>query len=410
MNGQPQVTSRLYSSTPQLSEFQEICSQTTDPTTYPLANDIQSNIPIYDLSALESAGLTASLLTRLQDEWHHILHKGPGVYILRSMYNSPKYTQTLTSTNDAFDAIIAHERTLPTNKGDHFAAANTNDRIWNAFSKHALQDPSSFLSYYSNPWLAAVAESWLGPGYRVTAQVNAVHPGGAAQDPHRDYHLGFADEEVCRRYPAATQLASQFLTLQGAIAHSEMPLSSGPTRFLPFSQMYGEGYLGWRRKEFREFFEERFVALPMGLGDGVFFNPALFHAAGANVMGEGGFRRVANLLQISCAFGKSMETVDCLPIVDMTWDLLVERYRGAGGVAGELDLERYSVEQREIRAFVKAVAEGYPFPTNLDRRPPGVGGMAPESEQDVIVRGLEEGWDKERVVDALKRIRLDSRA
>ncbi|KAJ5143687.1 Phytanoyl-CoA dioxygenase [Penicillium bovifimosum] len=401
MNGHSKVTSRLYSS-PQLTEFQEICSQTTDPTTYPLANDIQSNIPIYDLPALEST-LTATLLTRLQDEWHHILHKGPGVYILRSMYPSPKYTQTLTSTNEAFNAIIARERTHPTKKGDHFAAANTNDRIWNAFSKHALQDPSSFLSYYSNPWLAAVAEAWLGPGYRLTAQVNAVHPGGAAQNPHRDYHLGFADEEVCRRYPAATQLASQFLTLQGAVAHSEMPLDSGPTRFLPFSQLYGVGYLGWRRQEFREFFEERFVALPMELGDGVFFNPGLFHAAGANEMGEGASG-------ISCAFGKSMESVDCLPIVDVTWDLLVERYRGAGGMAGDLDLERYSVEQREIRAFVKAVAEGYPFPTNLDRRPPGVGGMAPESEQDVIMRGLEEGWDRKQVVDALEQMRVDSRA
>ncbi|KAJ5787125.1 hypothetical protein N7457_002115 [Penicillium paradoxum] len=402
------VPSRLYSlSTPQLSEFKSICSQTTNPATYPLASEIQSNIPIYDLQALESADLTTNLITRLQDEWHHILHKGPGVYILRSMY--AKQTPTLISTNNAFDTIIARERSQG-QKGDHFAVGGANDRIWNAFSKHALQDPSSFVDYYSNPWLAAVCESWLGPGYRVTAQVNTVHPGGAAQESHRDYHLGFQGVNACQRYPTAIQEASQFLTLQGAIAHSDMPISSGPTRFLPFSQMYKPGYLAWRRSEFRQFFQERYVALPLNLGDGVFFNPALFHAAGANEMGEDGSRRVANLLQVSSAFGKSMETVETVPLVEATWELVVERHRAAGGVAGELDPVRYSLAQREVRAFVQAVAEGYPFPTNLDKRPPGVGGMAPESEQEILVRGLEGGWDTERVVAALEAMRIDSRA
>ncbi|KAJ5474485.1 hypothetical protein N7475_004051 [Penicillium sp. IBT 31633x] len=416
MNSQAGVASRLYStSTTRLSEFKEICSQTTNPTTYPLASEVKSNIPIYNIADLESTGLTADLITRLQDEWHHILHTGPGVYVLRSMYNPSKYASTLNSTNNAFNAIIAHENgQSTTKKGDHFAAGGTNDRIWNAFSKHALQDPSSFIDYYSNPWLAAVCDSWLGPSYRITAQVNAVHPGGAAQESHRDYHLGFQEEVACQRYPAATQLASQFLTLQGAVAHSAMPLDSGPTRFLPFSQTFKPGYLAWRVPQFREFFQQKYVALPLELGDGVFFNPALFHAAGANEMdpADGGFRRVANLLQVSSAFGKPMETVDSVPLVGVTWDLVVERYRATGGrLAGRgLDPERHSLEQRELRAFVQAVAEGYPFPTNLDQRPPGVGGMAPESEQDIIVRGLESGWDKRQVVAALEQMHVDSRA
>ena len=201
MNGH-RVSSRLYSpSTPQLSEFKDICSQTTDPATYPLASEVKSNIPIYDLAALESAGLTSDLINRLQDEWHHILHTGPGVYVLRSMYAPAKYETTLNTTNTAFNEIIAREAAQSDNKkGDHFAVGGTNDRIWNSFSKHALQDPSSFIDYYSNPWLAAVCESWLGPAYRVTAQVNAVHPGGAAQEAHRDYHLGFQEEVACKRY------------------------------------------------------------------------------------------------------------------------------------------------------------------------------------------------------------------
>jgi hypothetical protein len=37
----------------------------------------------------------------------------------------------------------------------------------------------------------------------------------------------------------------------------------------------------------------------------------------------------------------------------------------------------------EVKAFVGNVAEGYSFPTNLDRRVPEVAGMAPASEQDL---------------------------
>jgi ectoine hydroxylase-related dioxygenase (phytanoyl-CoA dioxygenase family) len=416
MNGHTSIPSRLYQpESVNLDDFKAICSRQIDKTTYPLACTVEQNVPIYDLAALEAdpqQPITATAISNLQDEWHHILHKGPGIFVLRGMYAPSRYAQTLTSTNTAFNSIIAKERASPTSKGDHFAAGGTNDRIWNSFSKHALEDPASFIEYYSNPWLATVCSSWLGPGYRVTAQVNAVHPGGAAQESHRDYHLGFQDADSCAAYPGPTHLTSQFLTLQGAVAHSDMPVESGPTRFLPFSQTYAPGYLAWRRPEFRAFFLERFVALPMGVGDGVFFNPALFHAAGANVMeaGSGGFRRVANLLQVSSAFGKAMEMVDAVPLIERCWNGLVKRYQDAGGMfaGSDLDPEKYSREAREVRAFIQAVAEGYPFPTNLDRRPPAPSGMAPESEQDVVMRALEGGWSREKVVDTLRQMRLDS--
>ena len=40
------------------------------------------------------------------------------------------------------------------------------------------------------------------------------------------------------------------LTLQGAVAHSEMPLDTGPTLYLPYSQLYEPGYLAWPLPEF----------------------------------------------------------------------------------------------------------------------------------------------------------------
>ncbi|KAJ5215904.1 uncharacterized protein N7498_002311 [Penicillium cinerascens] len=413
MNGNATFPSRLYQAESlHLDDFKQTCLRSVDTSTYPLACAVECNVPIYDLAALEMQTVTAETLSRLQDEWHHILHTGPGIFVLRDMYAPSRYGGILSATNAAFDRIIAKERASNVSKGDHFAAGGSNDRIWNAFQKHGEEDPASFLDYYANPWLASACNAWLGPGYRVTAQVNAVHPGGAAQESHRDYHLGFMEPDTCVRYPIPTQLASQFLTLQGAVAHSEMPADSGPTRFLPFSQTYAPGYLAWKRPEFRAFFEENYVALPLKLGDGVFFNPALFHAAGANIMdpSNGGFRRVANLLQISSAFGKPMETVDSLRLIDGTWDLLAKRYAAAGIADAELDPGRHSLAQREIKAFVQAVAEGYPFPTNLDRRPPAPSGMAPESEQDLLVRGLEAGWSRAQVVASLEQMRRDERA
>ncbi|KAJ5915232.1 hypothetical protein N7454_011127 [Penicillium verhagenii] len=414
MNGHTKIPSRHFEpASVQLDEFKKICSRTSDTSSYPLACAVERNIPIYDLGALD-AGLTAGTISQLQDEWHHILNLGPGVFVLRDMYQPARYRHVLSASNEAFDRIIARERESNTSQGDHFAASGSNDRIWNSFNKHGAEDPASFLDYYANPWLAAVCSAWLGPGYRVTAQVNAVHPGGAAQEAHRDFHLGFQEPDACARFPAPTQLATQFLTLQGAVAHTDMPVESGPTRFLPFSQTYPPGYLAWRRPEFRSFFQENYVALPLTLGDGVFFNPALFHAAGENVMdpNAGGFRRVANLLQVSSPFGKPMETVDSLPLVKGTWDLLVKRYQAAGKQIADQDLdpEQSSLAAREIRAFIQTVAEGYPFPTNLDRRPPAPSGMAPESEQDVVLGGLVAGWSCEEVVAALEKIRRDERA
>lgn len=140
--------------------------------------------------------------------------------------------------------------------------------------------------------------------------------------------------------------------------------------------------------------------MPLEFGDGLFFNPAVFHAAGANETEpgpDGGFHRKANLLQISSGLGKAMESVDSVPIVEKCWGTLLKRVQGA---VGELD--------GELENFVRAVADGYPFPTNLDKRPPAPNGMAPESEQEIIIRGLKEGWGPERAVEELRRMKADS--
>ncbi|KAI1363867.1 hypothetical protein F5Y08DRAFT_308330 [Xylaria arbuscula] len=268
-----------------LNELKRLCQQKVTTSDYKLASSVESNVPHYDLSTVSSSDSDAT--NQLQDEWYEVLSTGPGVLVLQNFVTDKTL---LNKTNKVFDAIIEKEATSA--KGDHFATSGANSRIWNSFQKHAMQDPASFVPYYANPWLARVSEAWLGPAYQITAQVNVVRPGGKPQDAHRDYHLGFQTNEACAKFPRSMHIASQFLTLQGGVAHSDMPLLSGPTRVLPFSQLLPEGYMSWRDPEIRAFFDENWVSAPMKAGDAVFFNPALLHAAGENTTKD--VHRIAN--------------------------------------------------------------------------------------------------------------------
>ena len=221
----------------------------------------------------------------------------------------------------------------------------------------------------------------------MTSQVNVVRPGGDAQEAHRDYHLGFQTADEVQRYPAHVHAMSPFLTLQGAVAHSDMPVESGPTKLLPFSQRYREGYLAWRRADFRAHFEAHYVQLPLEKGDALFFSPALFHAAGANRTHD--VQRMANLLQVSSAYGRAMETLDRARMCEAIFPVLLD-IKSTG-----------RMNDAELDAVIASCAEGYAFPTNLDRDPP-IGGLAPKSQQALLRQALDEAWSADAFEKALK--------
>lgn len=369
-----------------LDELKRLCQQRITVSDYKLASSVESNVPHYDLSKFSSSDTDTA--SQLQDEWYEVLSTGPGVIVLQNFITDDAL---LKMTKEVFDAIIEKEATSA--KGDHFATSGANSRIWNSFQKHAVQDPASFVQYYANPWLARVSEAWLGPAYQITAQVNVVRPGGKPQDAHRDYHLGLQTKGACAQFPRSMHIASQFLTLQGGVAHSDMPLLSGPTRVLPFSQLLPEGYMSWREPEIRALFNENWVSAPMKAGDAVFFNPALLHAAGENTTTD--VHRMANLLQISSAFGRPMEHVNTLKVIQACWGALKTLAASEG-------------ESEQVRSCVQALAEGYPFPSNLDNQQPGANGMAPPSEVDILWEGLRKGWDTDQVVAAVKQLKADS--
>jgi ectoine hydroxylase-related dioxygenase (phytanoyl-CoA dioxygenase family) len=384
LHGSPATATpaRLQESDCRLEEFVALVGQQTDLAAYPHAQRVASNVLIYDSERLRAAVDTEAGRDEVAAELVRALTDGPGVVVFEGAHADVAVVDRVTA---AFDAMIADERAAGGVAGDHFAAPGANSRVWNALEKLAVRDPEAFVEYYGNDVLALVSTAWLGPAYQVTSQVNVVRPGGQAQDPHRDYHLGFLANDVIAQYPTHVHQLSPVLTLQGAVAHSDMPLESGPTLYLPYSHQYLPGYLAWRLDEFRTYFQEHYVQLPLRKGDAGFFNPALFHGAGSNVSTD--IQRTANLLQVSSGFGRAMETVDRGKIVRAVYPALLSRYQQISDSAAVL-------------AAVAASAEGYPFPTNLDLDQP-VGGLTPASQADIVRQALDEGWDGARLDEAL---------
>ena len=287
-------------------------------------------------------------------------------------------------TTVLFREIVEEEKAGSSGKGDHFGS---NERIWNSIQKACVKDPDLFIDYYSNSIMAIVCEAWLGPYYRITAQMNNVKPGNKAQSVHRDYHLGFQSTEIAARFPAHAQVMSQYLTLQGAIVHVDMPLEMGPTVLLPYSHQFEPGYLAYSRPEFVDYFREHRSQLPLEKGDMVFFSPALFHGAGENVTDTD---RLANLIQISSAFGRTMETLDNHTMIEAVYPALMSR------------VEQGTATDEIIKNTIAAVADGYSFPTNLDSDPP-IGGNAPQTQQDIMQRALAERQSLEQLQEALEQ-------
>jgi ectoine hydroxylase-related dioxygenase (phytanoyl-CoA dioxygenase family) len=355
-----------------LDDLVTVLKDQTDPADYPHAEQIEQHVPVYDANRIRGAEPRA-----VQNEFVRAFADGPGIVVLKGAFDN----EVVDTATAEFNRMIDEQHRSGMAAGDHFAKPGANDRVWNALEKLAVGAPEVFTAYYANDLLALVSAAWLGPAYQVTSQVNVVNPGGDGQTVHRDYHLGFQSDDAAAQYPEHVHRLSSVLTLQGAVAHCDMPVESGPTLYLPHSQKYRLGYLAYRRPEFQAHFVENHVQLPLEKGDAVFFNPALFHAAGSNHTMA--VRRMANLLQVSSAFGRAMESIDRARMVNAVYPALL-------GLTDPAAVEN----------VIAATAEGYAFPTNLDRDQP-IGGLAPQSQADLVRVALAEAWSAERLDAAL---------
>jgi ectoine hydroxylase-related dioxygenase (phytanoyl-CoA dioxygenase family) len=356
-----------------LEDFRALVEQQTDLADYPLADTAEQNVLVYG-EALARQITTREGRRRGQAELARALMDGPGIVVIIGAFSDPTVVDRAT---EAFEAMIAEQKAANTAVGDHFAKPGANDRIWGALDKLALREPMVFADYYANDVIALISEAWLGANYQITSQVNVVNPGGTAQIAHRDYHLGFMSNQTAQQYPAHVHRLSPALTLQGAVAHCDMPVETGPTMYLPHSQKYAPGYVAFHVPEFTEYFDANYIQLPLRKGDAVFFNPALFHGAGSNHSAT--VRRMANLLQVSSAFGRAMETVDRNAMCRALYPTL-------------LALRANGASETTLSNIVAASAEGYAFPTNLDHDQP-IDGLTPPTQADLVWQALRENWD-----------------
>ncbi len=363
------------------ADFAALVEQDTQHSDYPFADAVEGNVLIYG-DTLRAAIGTASERAAVQTELMRALTDGPGVAVFKQAFTDLSVVDRAT---EAFLDQIATEKAAGVAGGDHFAKPGANDRVWGALDKLALAHPTVFADYYANDIISLVSESWLGPGYQVTSQVNVVNPGGQAQTAHRDYHLGFMDAAGAARFPAQAHRLSPALTLQGAVAHCDMPVETGPTLYLPYSHQYELGYLAFHLPEFTEYFGHHYTQLPLQKGDAAFFNPALVHGAGTNISTS--VRRMANLLQVSSAFGRAMETVDRLAMCRALFPVLLEK-------------KATGASDRDLNNIIAASAEGYAFPTNLDRDQP-IGGLAPQTQADLVRQAVTEAWTQDAFESAL---------
>ena len=350
----------------ELKSHVEVKTQLSD---YKFASAVEQNALVYDCEKLAPVIATRDGRREVMSELGRALLSGPGILAFKKMYADTAIVDRVSKT---FWQIIDEQHARGEAKGDHYAKPGSNDRVWNVQEKLAIRDPDAFVDYYRNDFLALIATAWLGPGYQVTTQVNVVNPGGDAQQPHRDYHLGFMTDEQAIDFPVHVHGVSPLITLQGAVAHTDMPRETGPTMYLPHSQKMVSGYVAWRNEAVKKYFAENHSQLPLQKGDGAFFNPALLHAAGTNQTKD--VKRMANLTQIGSAFGRTLESVDREQMSNAIYPVL--RARKAAGWS-----------DHEIKTVIAACAEGYAFPTNLDRDPP-LKGLAPQSQADFVWQAL----------------------
>jgi hypothetical protein len=90
---------------------------------------------------------------------------------------------------------------------------------------------------------------------------------------------------------------------------------------------------------------------------------------------------MANLLQISSAFGRAMESIDRTAMCNALYPALLQMTSGVDNV-------------------IAAAAEGYAFSTNLDLDPP-LDGLAPPSQADVVRQAVRERWTPDQLASAL---------
>ena len=290
-----------------LEAFTALIDRAATAADYPLAAEIVSDVPIYDGAAIRAAAKIPAERREMMAEWAEAMLERS-----RHRRTARRFRGPRAGRGGDEDFLRNHRGAASREQIERRSfrqARSANDRVWNALEKLCLRSPEAFARYYANDALAMVCQAWLGTGYQITSQVNCVNPGGEAQSAHRDYHMGFQTAEEIERFPAHAHRLSPMLTLQGAVAHCDMP-----------RRERADALPARSRRRSRRAISPGASPNSSNISTRIMCNcrspratrrssiPALFHAAGHNRTAD--VRRIANLLQISSAYGRAMESVD----------------------------------------------------------------------------------------------------
>ena len=180
-----------------IDDFAAIVEQETHLSDYPYADAVERKVLIYG-EKLGAAIGSESGRRAVQTELIRALTDGPGIVVFKQAFGDLSIIDRAT---EAFFARSPPRRPLasPVETISRSPERTTGSGVrWTSWPSRTPR----FRRYYANDILALICESWLGPDYQVTSQVNVVNPGGQAQTAHRDYHLGFmaaAPPPVSRR-------------------------------------------------------------------------------------------------------------------------------------------------------------------------------------------------------------------
>ena len=222
--------------------------------------------------------------------------------VFRGAFADPAVVDAATAV---FEALIAEQRAGAAAAGDHFATGRQRPGLERAGEARA-DDPEVFADYYANDVIAAgsrrLARARL-PGHLAgeRGQSGRCAQSGTATTTWVPVHAGSCP------LPGACAPALAGADAAGRGGALDMPVESGPTLYLPHSHSTSRA-ISPGRPEFQAYFEEHHVQLPLARATRRSSTRPLFHAAGTNRSTD--IRRMANLLQISSAFGRAMESVD----------------------------------------------------------------------------------------------------
>ena len=306
-------------------------------------------------------------------EWAWAMFDGPGHVVLRNAFDD---LAAVDAATEVFFAIIDEQRRDNKAERRPFRQARRQRPHLERAGKAGAARAGTFARYYANEAIAMVSRGVARDRLSDHVADQFVNPGGAAQSAHRDYHMGFQSAEEIARFPVHAHLLSPFLTLQGAVAHCDMPLESGPTLL---SAVFAD--------------VTRPAISPIaGRNSSPISTPTTCSCRSPKATPRSSIRRCstppATTAPPTCGGSPT-----CCSLLGLWPRDGIGRPRQDGQGALSLPCAPARTSTRApVANVIAACAEGYAFPTNLDRDPP-LDGLAPPSQAALMTKALAEGWD-----------------